>query len=309
MDERTKELSSQLSSSEEEKTDAGKADMEELEDDEDEEETKEDEKNDAGEKEETEDVVDEPEETEDKKGKKEAQKTVADDKKPEEENKDEEDAGESSKKDKQDRWHGKSREEVIRSYEELEKQAEESKNKKSENTEESEKPEIQQQKKTVNELEIPSDEELAKMTPKGFAEWMIKTVGKMVDKTYDTRSQLREAVTTEIREAQKDHPLLKSNPEYRELILTVIDAAAQKGTVMPLKEACVKVDAIIGRVKGDDNKATDEDKARLKKAKAQVERGAGAPASPGEEKGAEQKRLESIFGTGRSKSPFGGLGV
>ena len=307
MDERTKEISNQLNFSEEEKTDAGKEDMEELEDED--EKTKEGEKNDAGEKEETEDIVDEPEETDDKKGKKDTGETAADNKEPEENNKDKDDAGQSSKKDQQDRWHGKSREEVIRSYEELEKQAEESKNKKPENTEQAEKPQNGQQTKTADELDIPTDEELSKMTPKGFAEWMIKTVGKMVDRTYDTRSQIKEAVTTEIREAQKEHPLLKTNPEYRELILTMIDAAAQKGTVMPLKDACIKVDAIIGKVKGDNNKITDEDKARLKKAKAQVERGAGAPASPGEEKGVEQKRLESIFGTGRSKSPFGGLGV
>ncbi len=188
----------------------------------------------------------------------------------------------------------------------METQLDELKPGKPEKTEDPEKPETQQAK--TDEPEIPADEELAKMTPKGFAEWMIKTVGKMVEKTYDTRSKVKDAVATEIREVQKDHPLLKTNQEYRELILALIDTAAQKGTVMPLKEACAKVDTMIGTARGG-NKITEEDKARLKKAKAQVERGAGAPASPGEEKGAEQQRLESIFGTGRSKSPFGGLGV
>lgn len=305
MDERTKELGSQLDSAakEDAEKDGEKKDQEEkIEDQEEEEDKKEteneskgNEENESAEK--KEETHEEKEEVEEKEGQ--------DKNKKQEKTKTEE----TDKPEKQDRWHGKSREEVIKSFEELEKQIEEAKNEKPEKKEETEKPEDRQQKKTPDELEIPTDEELAKMTPKGFAEWMINTVGKMVEKTYDTRGKVKEAVSVEIREAQKEHPLLKTNQEYREMILALVDAAAQKGTVMPLKDACTKVDTMIGRVKGDDNKITDEDKARLKKAKAQVERGAGAPASTGEEKGAEQKRLENIFGTGRSKSPFGGLGV
>lgn len=296
MNERTKELGSQLNSAAEEETDK--------------------EEKEEGQEEKIEDLEEEDgtEESENKDGKNKEDEKTEDDKESEEtedegKESDENKNQEKTKTEKQDRWHGKSREEVIKSFEELEKQVEESKNKKPEPEEKQEEPEKQKQKTTSHELEIPSDEDLAKMTPKGFAEWMINTVGKMVEKTYDQRGKVKEAVSAEIREVQKDHPLLKTNQEYREMILALIDAAAQKGTVMPLKEACLKVDAMIGRVKGDDNKITDEDKARLKKAKAQVERGAGAPALPGEEKGAEQKRLETIFGTGRSKSPFGGLGV
>ena len=77
---------------------------------------------------------------------------------------------------------------------------------------------------------------------------------------------------------------------------------------MPLKEACAKVDGFAGKVKGD-TKVSDTEKIRLKKAKAQVERGVGAPTSPGEEKGAEERRLENIFGTSGSNGPLGGLGV
>ncbi len=217
--------------------------------------------------------------------------------------------GEPAKQDNQDRWHGKSREEVIKNYEELEQQSTQQKNKKPDDKPEPKKQESK--KESGDELGVPSDEDLAKMTPKDFAQWMIQTVSRMVEKTYDTRGQVKDAVRGEIRQVQKEHPLLKTNQEYRDLVLAMIDTAAKKGTVLPLKEACSKVDGLIGKVKGEDgeNKVSDEDKARLKKAKAQVERGAGAPTSPGEDKGAEQKRLESIFGTGRSKSPFGGLGV
>ena len=214
---------------------------------------------------------------------------------------------EPAKSDKQDRWHGKSSEEVIKSFEELESQANGQKNKKDED--ESERKPDQKKKSAEGSLDVPSDEELAKMTPKDFAQWMIQTVSKMVEKTYDARGKVKDAVRGEIKEVQKDHPLIKTNQEYRNLVLAMIDTAAKKGEVLLLKEACVKVDALIGKAKGDGGEVSNEDKARLKKAKAQVERGAGAPTSSGEEKGAEQKRLESIFGTDRSKSPFGGLGV
>jgi hypothetical protein len=216
----------------------------------------------------------------------------------------EEDAEKAASKNK-DKWHGKSREEVIQMYEDLEnKKPEKIKipDTKVEKKDESEKTDPD------NGVQVPSDEELAKMTPKQFAEWMVSTVKNIVSDTYDTRSQMRDSVTQEIREAQKDHPLLKTSAEYRELVLSLINTASQKGTVISLKDACAKVDGFVGTVKGD-TKVTDTEKIRLKKAKAQVERGAGAPTSHGEEKGAEERRLEQIFGTSGSKSPLGGLGV
>jgi hypothetical protein len=137
---------------------------------------------------------------------------------------------------------------------------------------------------------------------------MVTAVKNIVGKTYDEKTKLRDSVAQEIRGAQKDHPLLKTSPEYRELVLSLIENASQKGKVLSLKEACAKVDGFAGTVKGD-SKISEAEKTRLKKAKAQVERGAGAPTSPGEDKGAEEKRLEQVFGTSRFKGPLGGLGV
>lgn len=217
----------------------------------------------------------------------------------EEEESEEDVGGEASKQ--KDRWHGKSREEVIKLFEKLEH-----KNKPQKPA--GEKQESKNDENEENEFGVPSDEELAKMTPKQFAEWMVKAVQNIVGKTYDARSKMRDSVAQEIRDAQKDHPLLRTSPEYRELVLSLIDGASQKGIVMSLKDACVKVDAFAGKVKGD-VKVSDAEKIRLKKAKAQVERGAGAPNSPGEGKGAEERRLENIFGTSGSNGPLGGLGV
>ena len=206
---------------------------------------------------------------------------------------------------KKDKWHGKSREEVIKMYEDLE-------NKKPTEIKtvdtEVQKKEDSDKKDSGSGIEVPSDEDLAKMTPKQFAEWMVSTVKNIVSDTYDSRSQMRDSVTQEIRDAKKDHPLLKTSSEYRELVLSLIDTASRKGTVISLKDACAKVDEFVGKVKGD-TKVTDVEKISLKKAKAQVERGAGAPTSHGEDKGAEERRLEQIFGTSGSKSPLGGLGV
>lgn len=217
---------------------------------------------------------------------------------------DEEDK-EDEASDKKDKWHGKSREEVIRMYEELDgKPLTKIKSPNSEDKKSKDK----EDENLGDGVNVPSDEELSKMTPRQFAEWMVVTVRNMVSNTYDTRSQMRDSVTQEIREAQKDHPLLKTSPEYRELVLSLIDTASQKGTVISLKDACAKVDEFAGKVKGE-TKVTDIEKIRLKKAKAQVERGAGAPTSPGEDKGAEERRLEEIFGTSGSKGPLGGLGV
>ena len=285
---RKKELDALLNAnSEDEETDTEEEDIQEDKGEEEDEET---------DTKDSEEETDEDEETDEE----ESDDGESDDSDDEEET--EEDAGGEASKQK-NKWHGKSREEVIRMYEELETKNQPPKRTKAKSDSKKENDEGKGEG-----VDVPNDEELAKMTPKQFAEWMVTTVQSIVGKTYDARSRMRDSAAQEIREAQKDHPLLKTSPEYRELVLSLIDAASQKGTVMPLKEACAKVDGFAGKVKGD-TKVSDTEKIRLKKAKAQVERGVGAPTSPGEEKGAEERRLENIFGTSGSNGPLGGLGV
>ena len=227
------------------------------------------------------------------------------DKKDDEEEEDDEEEGEDDKDKPKiknpERWHGKSREDVIREIESME-------GKKGKAEGDDKKKETDKKKTKVGKIEIPSNEELSKMSPAQFAEWVIKHIQSQVDSTVQERSAVQQSVAQEIREAKKDHPLLKTNAEYRELVLALIDNAAQKGVHMPLKEACAKVDAFSGTAKGETT-TTEKERTRLKKAKAVVERGGGSSASPDDGKGAETKRLESVFGTGGSKSPLGGLGV
>jgi len=282
MDKRTQELNSALGDPNEK-------------DDEMENESPDDEEEKDEEGEESEDEDDE-EEGDDKK-----------DKKDDEEEEDDEEEGEDDKDKPKiknpERWHGKSREDVIREIESME-----GKKGKGEGDDKKKEKETDKKKTKVGKIEIPSNEELSKMSPAQFAEWVIKHIQSQVDSTVQERSAVQQSVAQEIREAKKDHPLLKTNAEYRELVLALIDNAAQKGVHMPLKEACAKVDAFSGTAKGETT-TTEKERTRLKKAKAVVERGGGSSASPDDGKGAETKRLESVFGTGGSKSPLGGLGV
>jgi len=221
---------------------------------------------------------------------------------PEEETEENEEETEEEGKEK-DKWHGKSREEVIKAHEELEKKNQELEGKVKESGKEEE-----EEEKEEEGIEVPADDEMAKMTPRKFAMWILGKIDEKVSKTYEEKSATRDAVTKEIKETQKDHPLLKTNPEYRELVLAVIDASASKGKAMPLKEACQKVDAFAGKEKGE-GEISEEEKSRLKKAKAQVESGAGAPPAPGKEPSEEAKRIQKSLEPSSSDSPLGGLGV
>jgi hypothetical protein len=205
-----------------------------------------------------------------------------------------------------DRWHGKSREEIIKEYESLEK------NEKPNNGEGDEVKENQDENK---ELNLPSAEELQKMTPSDFAKWVLTRIDEGVKRTIEIQEKVRTAVQKEIEEAKKDHPL--HDQDYRKMVQTIIDAASAKGTTVSLKEACMQVDAFLGKHKvdepednneGESEELSDQEKSRLKKAKAQVESGAGAPTQP-DGSDAETKRIQKALAGSGSKSPLGGLGI
>jgi len=224
-------------------------------------------------------------------------------------NKDSKDKGKD--KENKDRWNGKSREEVIKEYETLESRvaALENKDPDKKDDAESGKP-----KDDGEKLDLPTAEELQKMTPSDFAKWVISRIDEGVKKTIDVQEKIRESVRKEIAEAKKEHPL--QDPDYRKMVQTIMDAASAKGTTVSLKEACVQVDAFLGKHKAKDDADTkdeseelsDEEKSRLKKAKAQVESGAGAPTQP-DGSDAETKRIQKALAGSGSKSPLGGLGI
>lgn len=223
-----------------------------------------------------------------------------------------EDKDKSKSKDKkkevknQDRWHGKSREQIIKEYEALEK------NKKPEDDEDTG---SEKETDENEDLNLPSAEELQKMTPSDFAKWVLARIDEGVKRTIEVQEKVRSAVQKEIEEAKKDHPL--HDADYRKMVQTIIDAANAKGTTVSLKEACMQVDAFLGKHKteeaeendeGESEELSDQEKSRLKKAKAQVESGAGAPTQP-DSSDAETKRIQKALAGSGSKSPLGGLGI
>ena len=210
-------------------------------------------------------------------------------------NKDEKDKG------KDDRWNGKSREDVIKEVQSLETRIASLEVKKKEDKDT--KPNPDEKKETVN---LPSAEELQKMTPSDFAKWVLARIDEGVKTTLSSQEKVRSAVRQEINDAKKDHPL--DDPDYRKMVLTIIDAASAKGTTVSLKEACEQVDAFIGKHKGKSEDISDDERNRLKKAKAQVESGAGAPTQP-DSSDAETQRIQKALGGSGSKSPLGGLGI
>lgn len=214
-------------------------------------------------------------------------------------------------KDKKDRWNGKSREEVIKDYETLEARISALEGKKTDTKDGAD------DDKATNaneELNLPSADALQKMTPSDFAKWVISRIDDGVKKTIETQEKIRESVRKEITEAKKEHPL--QDPDYRKMVQTIMDAASAKGTTVTLKEACVQVDAFLGKHKAKDEvenndeseELSDKEKSRLKKAKAQVESGAGAPTQP-DGSDAETKRIQKALAGSGSKSPLGGLGI
>ena len=120
----------------------------------------------------------------------------------------EDDSGKDSKtkdkdKENKDRWNGKSREEVIKEYETLESRVAALENKK---PDEKDKPEDGKSKDNEEEnLNLPSADELQKMTPSDFAKWVISRIDDGVKKTIETQEKIRESVRKEIAEANEKH--------------------------------------------------------------------------------------------------------
>jgi len=210
----------------------------------------------------------------------------------------------------EDEFKGKSREEVIKMLKDQRKTATDLEAKGKDKGKEEDDENKGKDKKEDDELTVPTAEELQKMTPSDFAKWVLARIDEGVKKTIESQGKVQSAVKKEIADAKKEHNL--GDPDYRKMVLAIIEAASAKGTVMPLKDACKQVDAFLGKHKGKDEgeseQLSDEEKSRLKKAKAQVESGAGAPTKP-DGSDAESQRIQKALGGSGQNSPLGGLGI
>ena len=228
--------------------------------------------------------------------------------------------GEEEKEEKEEeefvmpeKFKGKNPEEIAKSYSELEKMVEKKaeeraeeilKKKEEEGEEEEEEEEIEEKP------EIPMKEgkpDFASMTPDQFADYVDKRIeqraAEISKKIIEDSTRVRESVSTEIAEAQEKHPSLKTSDEYRELVLAIIESAATRRKIVSLEDACTKVDGLIGKKE----EVGEKEEEKLKRAKAAIEKGAGAPPSGAPE--TEEERIKkALLGEG-TKSPLGGLGI
>lgn len=211
-----------------------------------------------------------------------------------------------------DKFKGKTAEEVAKSYTELEgmidkkagEKAKEFAKMKEDDEEEEVEEKIEEDSKNLPPMK-DGKIDYASMTPEQFANHIDRRIeekaeSKAKEIMTDSR-KVRGAVQTEIKDAQKEHPLLKTSSEYRELALAVIEAAAAKGKTITLKDACGKVEGLIGKKKDVEQ----EDETKMKQAKAQVETGASA----GSGKGAltEEDRIKEGMMQQSQTGELGGL--
>lgn len=149
--------------------------------------------------------------------------------------------------------------------------------------------------------------DFSKMDPKEFARWILTQVDarsvKKAQEIYEQNTKVKSTVQREIKEASKAHPHLKENPEYRDVVISLIEASAVKGETLTLKEACEKADKAMG-IKPGEKKV--EKLVEKKKVKTGVEKPTGTDSDKNDD---EESLLKKGLLGGKSSSPLGGLGI
>lgn len=144
--------------------------------------------------------------------------------------------------------------------------------------------------------------DFSKMSPKEFASWILTNIEaravKKAQETYDQSSKVKTAVERDIRETTKTHPHLKENKEYREIVISIIEAAAARNETITLKQACEKADKALNITKPVEKPAV--------KKRTGVEKPAGTDSQPSMTD--EERVKQGILGGG-TKSGLGGLGI
>ncbi len=155
-----------------------------------------------------------------------------------------------------------------------------------------------------------TDEEIAKMSPKEFARHLNRKITEKATEiarnAIDRSNEVKTNVSREIKDATKAHPHLKENKEYREIVLSIIEAANAKGKIVTLKEACEKADKAMN-IKPSEKKDDAGADGKKKKPKTAVEKQDGSDGKP--VKTDEDRVKEGMMSAGQSTGFLGGLGV
>ena len=155
-----------------------------------------------------------------------------------------------------------------------------------------------------------TDEEIAKMSPKEFARHLNRKITEKATEiarnAIERSNEVKTNVSREIKDATKEHPHLKENKEYREIVLSIIEAANAKGKIVTLKEACEKADKAMN-IKPSEKKDDAGADGKKKKPKTAVEKQDGSDGKP--VKTDEDRVKEGMMNAGQSTGFLGGLGV
>lgn len=203
-----------------------------------------------------------------------------------------------------EKFQGKSKEDIIKSYRELEKtlgKTGESIREGKEKVEGS-----KTDKEAVDELaEQLEDVDFDNMTPDQFAKLILEKSNNLATKRareiYQEATEVRSAVKTEIQEAKDEYPMLEESEEYREMVMNIIEAGAGKGEQVPLKDACEKVNGLINTRK-QEKKAEEAEKKRSRTA---VER--QEPSGGSKKDGEEERVRQGLMAGNDLDSPLGGM--
>ena len=203
-----------------------------------------------------------------------------------------------------DKFKGKKPEDIAKSYIELEKMIDKravdvakdliAKGELHKETKKTEEPQIKYPLTSSGEIDFE------KFTPKQFKEYLLaeseKRAAEIVEqrakKIFSDSDQLRINARAEIQEVRKEHPRLKKDREYTDLVLAIIESASAKGQVVDLKGACLKVEKLIGK--------QEKDKTRLD---VETSKGIGAIGK----KSTEEEKIINSFRR-RGVGELGGLG-
>lgn len=249
-----------------------------------------------------------------------------DDEEDEDEGDDDDDEGDKGKKKKPDplaKFKGKSAEEIIEMYRNLESRVGSEALKKAQEIlkqagYKGKKPGKKDADDAADELDLfegMSDEEISKLKPRDFAKLMSKKIMEQATKiardTIEKTNEVRGNVSREIKAATQAHPHLKENAEYREVVISLIEAAAGRGEVLTLREACKKADKAMGiKAKKKEDRADDgdddgEDRPPKKKKKPGMERGEGGDRA---KQDTEEDRIKKgMLSAGQQGGTLGGL--
>lgn len=238
----------------------------------------------------------------------------------EDESDDEEEEKDKGKKGKAfvmpDKFKGKTAEEIAKSYTELEgmigdKALEMAQSFLSKKGIKAKKEDAENKDGDDEEFDIGlTDEEIAKMSPKEFARHLNRKITEKATEiarnAIERSNEVKTNVSREIKEATKAHPHLKENKEYREIVLSIIEAANAKGKIVTLKEACEKADKAMN-IKPSEKKDDAGADGKKKKPKTAVEKQDGSDGKP--VKTDEDRVKEGMLNAGQSTGFLGGLGV